>query len=404
MKKSKLTLVIALGLVLCLLCGTVTTFSWFSRPRTQSGDTLNWSGKYKISNGQNISYKTYESTDDGATFGTTELTELGGTVDAKKRRYFCTEIHNSGSTDQSVSLFLNNLKVTLGNSDNLYVGVNGPLKTYKQYNTAGETGKSSFTTAKNDTMRIYFNEANVWGGTRDINVCYYNAEGNVVYQAMTYIKDTVFFADIPATTDKLFFAVKLYKTDNQRTQEFTDIRKTDGLSQTNSLVIYLESNSKEGNYMKGMISKVSGANIVNYYSSIEISLNGSFTSSLKNGQDYIADGNGMHYYSGNDKIFTVDEHTGKITPKSKGTAKLYMKVNGGSYGSADGVSADCMQFECPVVITDNVTSNSYFPIVTNLEIRAATLDGAMVSKVYWYLKNESNSPISYTLDNLYISL
>lgn len=37
MKKSKFAIVIALGLVLCLLCGVTTTFSWFSRPRTESG-------------------------------------------------------------------------------------------------------------------------------------------------------------------------------------------------------------------------------------------------------------------------------------------------------------------------------------------------------------------------------
>ena len=53
MKKSKFAIVIALGLVLCLLCGVTTTFSWFSRPRTESGDSLRWSGQYKISNGSN---------------------------------------------------------------------------------------------------------------------------------------------------------------------------------------------------------------------------------------------------------------------------------------------------------------------------------------------------------------
>ena len=52
MKKSKFAIVIALGLVLCLLCGVTTTFSWFSRPRTESGDSLRWSGQYKISIGQ----------------------------------------------------------------------------------------------------------------------------------------------------------------------------------------------------------------------------------------------------------------------------------------------------------------------------------------------------------------
>ncbi len=40
MKKSKFAIVIALGLVLCLLCGVTTTFSWFSRPREESGDSL----------------------------------------------------------------------------------------------------------------------------------------------------------------------------------------------------------------------------------------------------------------------------------------------------------------------------------------------------------------------------
>lgn len=59
MKKSKFAIVIALGLVLCLLCGVTTTFSWFSRPREESGDSLGWSGQYKISNGKNISIKPF---------------------------------------------------------------------------------------------------------------------------------------------------------------------------------------------------------------------------------------------------------------------------------------------------------------------------------------------------------
>ena len=48
MKKSKFTLVIVLGLVLCLLCGTTTTFSWFNRPDVQKGDSLSWRGDYNV--------------------------------------------------------------------------------------------------------------------------------------------------------------------------------------------------------------------------------------------------------------------------------------------------------------------------------------------------------------------
>ena len=104
MKKSKFAIVIALGLVLCLLCGVTTTFSWFSRPQSESGDSLRWNGQYKISNGQNISIKTVESSNDGSTFGENAVTNFGGSLEAGKRRYFCTEISNSGNAEQNVSL------------------------------------------------------------------------------------------------------------------------------------------------------------------------------------------------------------------------------------------------------------------------------------------------------------
>ena len=53
MKKSKFTLVIVLGLVLCLLCGTTTTFSWFNRPGVLQGESLSWRGDYNVTNGEN---------------------------------------------------------------------------------------------------------------------------------------------------------------------------------------------------------------------------------------------------------------------------------------------------------------------------------------------------------------
>ena len=59
MKKSKFTLVIVLGLVLCLLCGTTTTFSWFNRPGVLQGESLSWRGDYNVTNGENITAVTY---------------------------------------------------------------------------------------------------------------------------------------------------------------------------------------------------------------------------------------------------------------------------------------------------------------------------------------------------------
>lgn len=61
MKKSKFTLVIVLGLVLCLLCGTTTTFSWFNRPDVQKGESLSWRGDYNVTNGEDITAVTYDA-------------------------------------------------------------------------------------------------------------------------------------------------------------------------------------------------------------------------------------------------------------------------------------------------------------------------------------------------------
>lgn len=71
MKKSKFTLVIVLGLVLCLLCGTTTTFSWFNRPGVLQGDSLSWHGDYNVTNGNNITAVTYDaSKPDGSEYNT----------------------------------------------------------------------------------------------------------------------------------------------------------------------------------------------------------------------------------------------------------------------------------------------------------------------------------------------
>ena len=157
MKKSKFAIVIALGLVLCLLCGVTTTFSWFSRPQSESGDSLRWNGQYKISNGQNISIKTVESSNDGSTFGENAVTNFGGSLEAGKRRYFCTEISNSGNAEQNVSLFIKGLKTSdTASASGLYVGVNKPLKTYRSYNDIVGSN-STYTKTTLDKYRIYFN-------------------------------------------------------------------------------------------------------------------------------------------------------------------------------------------------------------------------------------------------------
>ncbi|HJI62444.1 MAG TPA: hypothetical protein OIM34_11570 [Ruminococcus bromii] len=129
MKKSKFTLVIVLGLVLCLLCGTTTTFSWFNRPGSISGDSLTYSDSYNVTNGKDITAVTYvASKPDGSEYSANPFDFKSlQTVSAHETRYFCTEVKNTGAAPQSISLFLNNQE-----TNKLSVGVNSPLRNLQE--------------------------------------------------------------------------------------------------------------------------------------------------------------------------------------------------------------------------------------------------------------------------------
>lgn len=395
MKKSKFTLVIVLGLVLCLLSTTVTTFSWFSRPREESGDTLKWNGSYPIANGEKMSYKTYESLDDGVTFETTEVKDLSGTVNAGKRRYFCTEISNAGTADQTVSLFLNNLKYTSGTTDGLYVGVNNPLKTYKKYAPIAATADSKTESTVNK-KNVYVGFVNDKSYTpTDYKIHYWNNQGTVgdefvsgtklgtgnytVSQYNNYNHDyNMYAATIAYYADSMYLYYKDgYKYDGG---DNTDIN-------TNNTVIWYEYGMNS--YHSSYVVSGTAAGIEKFYSKA--------TTTIGKTLDLGATAQGtVSYTSSNPNVATVDSN-GQVTAKSAGTTTITV-TSTGAYG--DTISANCT-----LTVGDKAGSNTeYVPIVTNLKVTKATLDGNMVSKVYWYLKNESSSPISYTVDNLYLSL
>ena len=107
----------------------------------------------------------------------------------------------------------------------------------------------------------------------------------------------------------------------------------------------------------------------------------------------------LKYYSGNTSIFTVNETTGEITPVAAGEAKLYTKSTGGSY-------PDEQQVESTVHVTSaaNYVFNDV-PIVKNIKIPASTENNANVVKVYWYvINNSSTNALTYTIDQVYLSL
>lgn len=404
MKKSKFAIVIALGLVLCLLCGVTTTFSWFSRPREESGNSLRWSGQYKISNGQNISIKTVESSDDGSTFGENAVTDFGGSLQAGKRRYFCTEISNSGNAEQNVSLFIKNLKTSgTASASGLYVGVNKPLKTYRSYNDIVGSG-STYTKTTLDKYRMYCETNNVssWkDSTTEIRIRYGTGsvstpswKGAVV---MTYVKGTgnrVLCGDIPTSAT----VIQVYANNDPTGANATPYISLSSCKDLSTKVAYdvkiLSNVDNLHNHQYELWPIKENANFINYYSIANISLGSTFNAGLVAGTDYV--GSSISYSSSSNSVFKVGAN-GVITPVAEGTAKLTTTIKGGAYGDTYSVTTE-------ISVTSASTDSIDTPIVTNLEIKPKATDGPTVSKVYWYIKNESSSTITYTLDDVYISL
>jgi hypothetical protein len=407
MKKSKFAIVIALGLVLCLLCGVTTTFSWFSRPRTESGDSLRWSGQYKISNGKNISIKTVESSDDGSTFGENAVTNFGGSLEAGKRRYFCTEISNSGNAEQNVSLFIKGLKTA--SASGLYVGVNKPLKTYRSYNDIVGSN-STYTKTTLGKYRIYFNANGVksWNDSDTTTKIRYSLEDkdNPSWTTdvinMTYVKyvggHKIMYADIPITAKRIQIYVNNSPSGANATPCIRVASYCPKISPTNCYVFTLRAGVENGYHDCDTYSfnnpLTDCANFVNCYDSINIPLGRTFNAGLVAGTDYV--GSSISYSSSSNSVFKVGAN-GVITPVAEGTAKLTTTIKGGAYGDTYSVTTE-------ISVTSVSTDSIDTPIVTNLEIKPKATDGPTVSKVYWYIKNESSSTITYTLDDVYISL
>ena len=408
MKKSKFAIVIALGLVLCLLCGVTTTFSWFSRPREESGNSLSWNGQYKISNGQDISIKTVESGDDGSTFGGNAVTNFGGSLEAGKRRYFCTEISNSGNAEQNVSLFIKGLKTSgTASASGLYVGVNKPLKTYRSYNDIVGSN-STYTKTSHGKYRFYLDTNNVssWkDSTTTINIRYGtgdvtnpNWQGKpIVMTSISGQSTRVLYVDVPVTAKVVQFYANDVVTGANATpymllKDYCPTLPVDNCYkftlQTGTSGAYGNHNCNTSSFAK------EGANFINCYNRISIPLGSTFNAGLVAGTDYI--GSSISYSSSSNGVFTVDKN-GVITPVAEGNAELTTTIKGDAYGDTYSVTTE-------ISVTPASSDSIDTPIVTNLEIKPRAADGPTVSKVYWYIKNDSSSTITYSLKDVYISL
>lgn len=389
MKKSKFTLVIVLGLVLCLLCGTTATFSWFNRPEVLKGDSLSWNGDYNVTNGNKITAVTYAaSKTDGSEYSAVPFDfKTPTTVPAHETQYFCTEVTNTGNTPQSISLFLNN-----SDTNTLSVGVNSPLRTYRRFTSDSQTTSYVTKTPCNVNEKNLYIATNVpdptkytmhtWkNGTDSISDTDLNGyiEGKSVnYDNVDY---NISYVTIPTEHDH----AKLWH-DNGNSKEWFgfDLQITD---QNNTYVFFEE---KEKIKFTTMKHSDPSAGISSFYSRAEAVVGERFDLSAK------AQGT-VTYTSSNPNVATVT-NDGKVTANKAGTTTVTV-TSTGAYG-------DKITAKCNLTVSKKPVKSSYIPIVTNMKIEGkGTADSdPVVTKVYWYIKNDTQNDAVYSLGDMKISL
>lgn len=389
MKKSKFTLVIVLGLVLCLLCGTTATFSWFNRPGVLQGDSLSWNGDYNVTNGKDITAVTYDaSKPDGSEYSTDPFNfKTPTTVSAHETKYFCTEVTNTGNTPQSISLFLNN-----SDTNTLSVGVNSPLRTYRRFTSDSQTTSYVTKTPSNVNEKNLYIATNVtdptiytmhtWkNGTDSISDTDLNGyiEGKSVnYDNVDY---NISYVTIPTEHDH----AKLWH-DNGNSKEWFgfDLQITD---QNNTYVFFEE---KEKIKFTTMKHSDPSAGISSFYSKAEAVVGEKFDLSAK------AQGT-VTYTSSNPNVATIT-NDGKVTANKAGTTTVTV--------TSTGVYGDKITAKCELTVSKKPVKSSYIPIVTNMKIEGkGTADSdPVVTKVYWYIKNDTQNDAVYLLGDMKISL
>ena len=359
MKKSKFTLVIVLGLVLCLLCGTTTTFSWFNRPDVQKGDSLSWHGDYNVTNGEDITAVTYAATkDDGSVYDTAPFNFSGlTTVPAHVTKYFCTEVKNTGTAPQSISLFLNNSE-----TNKLSVGVNSPLRTYKRFTPDSQTTSYVTKTQSNVNKKNLYIATNVDDPTKYTMHTWKNVDtdptdkelnGYIEGESVNYdnVDYNISYVTIPTEHDH----AKLW--DGNKTWYGNNLEITD---QNNTCVF-------KANKSTAMKQSDPSAGISSFYSRAEAVVGETF--------DLRATAQGtVTYASSNTGVATIDNN-GKVTANKAGNTTVTV-TSTGAYG--DKITAKCV-----LTVSKKPAKSSYIPIVTNMKIEGKADNDPVVTKVYW---------------------
>lgn len=388
MRKTRIIAILCLSLILCFLCVTTNTFSWFTRPKEGNGNSFSWSkNSYNQTSSKNFDVKTYEMTSEEGVYDTTSISEINGkTVPAGKRLCYKTEIKNTGELKaQTVSLYLSGVAST--GYANTYVGVNNPMKTHKHLQS--NTGNKVINDINKKNVYVGFNTSNNYNPA-DFSVHYWGdgvTPGNSVV-ASDYKHGTIdafnskyylYHAEIPY--DATCVKPRLKNNDTYYGSDNTN-------ANTNNLIGIFKNSS--GNTDADYASTGEGAGIKQFYSLATVSVGKTIDLSA------IAQGAKITYAVEDDNIATVDSN-GVVTGKTVGQTKLTL--------TATGAHGDTQTANCRLVVTAETKKLISVPVVTNMvtyPYNEKTKENLVT--VYWYIKNEGSSDITVSVDKINLTL
>lgn len=388
MRKTRIIAILCLSLILCFLCVSTNTFSWFTRPKEGNGNSFSWSkNSYNQTSSKNFDVKTYEMTSEEGVYDTTSISEINGkTVPAGKRLCYKTEIKNTGELKaQTVSLYLSGVAST--GYANTYVGVNNPMKTHKHLQS--NTGNKVINDINKKNVYVGFNTSNNFNPA-DFSVHYWGdgvTPGNSVV-ASDYQHGTIeafksqyylYHAEIPY--DATCVKPRLKNNDTYYGSDNTN-------ANTNNLIGIFKNSS--GNTDADYASTGEGAGIKQFYSLATVSVGKTIDLSA------IAQGAKITYAVEDDNIATVDSN-GVVTGKTVGQTKLTL--------TATGAHGDTQTANCRLVVTAETKKLISVPVVTNMvtyPYNEKTKENLVT--VYWYIKNEGSSDITVSVDKINLTL
>lgn len=388
MRKTRIIAILCLSLILCFLCVSTNTFSWFTRPKEGNGNSFSWSkNSYNQTSSKNFDVKTYEMTSEEGVYDTTSISEINGkTVPAGKRLCYKTEIKNTGKLNaQTVSLYLSGVESS--KYAKTYVGVNNPMKTHKHLQS--NTGNKVINDINKKNVYVGFNIHNDFNPA-DFSVHYWGdgvTPGNSVV-ASDYKHGTIdafnskyylYHAEIPY--DATCVKPRLKNNDTYYGSDNTNVN-------TNNLIGIFKNSS--GNTDADYASTGEGAGIKQFYSLATVSVGKTIDLSA------IAQGTSINYKVEDSKIAEVDNN-GKVTGKAVGQTKLTLTVTG--------AHGDTQTANCRLVVTAETKKLISVPVVTNMvtyPYNEKTKENLVT--VYWYIKNEGSSDITFSVDKINLTL